>query len=137
LRLDSFYRPAADAEARAMGSVEGAAEPDDHATDAVQRTTDPDVRISDAVVRSMGSVVRSMGAVVRSMGAVLRATDADGLSTDPEGGAAASTNHNRLPIMDLQSASNTHPVHPKAVTNLVNLCWPHSGLPVPLPPDFG
>jgi hypothetical protein len=130
LRLDSFYRRAADAEARAMGSVEGAAEPDDHATDAVPRTTDPDVRISDAVVRSMG-------AVVRSMGAVLRATDADGLSTDPEGGAAASTNHNRLPIMDLQSASNTHPVHPKAVTNLVKLCWPHSGLPVPLPPDLG
>jgi hypothetical protein len=81
LRLDSFYRRAADAEARAMGSVEGVAKPDDHATGAVQRTTDPDVRISDAVVRSMGSVVRSMGAVVRSMGA-------DGLTTDPEARAA-------------------------------------------------
>jgi hypothetical protein len=113
-----------------MGAVEGAAEPDEHATDAVQRTTDPDVRISDAVGRSMG-------AVHRTTGAVQHATDADGLSTDPEGGTAVSTNHNRLPNMDLQSASDTHPVHPKAVTNLVKLRWPHSGSPVPLPPDLG
>jgi hypothetical protein len=42
-----------------MGSVEGVAKPDDHATGAVQRTTDPDVRISHVVVRSMSAVQRT------------------------------------------------------------------------------
>jgi hypothetical protein len=84
-----------------MGSVEGVAKPDDHATGAVQRTTDPDARISDAVVRSMGAVQRTTDpdarisdAVQRTMGSVQgttdpddRSTHADGLTTDPEGRA--------------------------------------------------